>query len=94
MSLEVNFHRIHRVESFVTEVTHEVALSDVCENVTDQCGVVSEGSFAGWTGIRTKTKNVIMYYNTCEKLDIKSMFLLVFFQVQTTAVHSTCLVDP
>ena len=61
MSLEVNFHCIHRVESFVTEVTHEVALSDVRENVTDQCGVVSEGSLAGWTGIRTETKNVIMY---------------------------------
>ena len=63
MSLEVNFHGIYRIESFVTEVTHEAALSDVCENVTDQCGVVSEGSLAGWTGIRTKTKNVIMNYN-------------------------------
>ena len=78
MSLEVNFHGIYRIESFVTEVTHEVALSDVCKNVTDQCGVVSEGSLAGWTGIRTKTKNVILSYNVRKAGYQMNIFNIVF----------------
>ena len=63
MSLEVNFHRICSVERFVAEMTHKIAFLDVRENVTNQPCVVSEGSLAGWTRIRTKMKNVRVYYN-------------------------------